>query len=160
MRKLTPRQERFVQEYLLDLNATQAAVRAGYKEKTAYSQGQRLLKHVEIQVALQKAFQKREKRTEITQDWVLTNLKNVAERCMQAESLIDREGNPTGNWRFDAHGANKALELLGKHLGMFNTDIKVVIEKYNEVLVSVLDEVSPEMRRLFFEKFERKLLVQ
>ncbi len=52
---MTPKQERFVQEYMIDLNATQAAIRAGYSKHTAYSQGQRLLKHVEVAAAIQAA---------------------------------------------------------------------------------------------------------
>ncbi len=52
---LTPKQARFVEEYLIDLNATAAAKRAGYSERTAYAQGQRLLKNVEIAAAIQKA---------------------------------------------------------------------------------------------------------
>ena len=55
MTSLTPKQARFVEEYLVDLNATQAAIRAGYSAKTAYSQGQRLLSHVEVRRAIQKA---------------------------------------------------------------------------------------------------------
>jgi phage terminase small subunit len=65
---LTARQELFVQEYLVDLNATQAAIRAGYSERTAYSQGQRLLKHVEVQAAVQAAMAARAERTEISAD--------------------------------------------------------------------------------------------
>ena len=53
--KLTDKQKRFVEEYLVDLNATQAAIRAGYSEQTAYSIGQRLLKKVEVQEAIQQA---------------------------------------------------------------------------------------------------------
>ena len=49
---MTPKQQRFIDEYLIDLNATQAAIRAGYSEKTAYSMGSRLLKNVEIQARL------------------------------------------------------------------------------------------------------------
>jgi len=71
---LTPKQERFVSEYLIDLNATKAAIRAGYSERSAYSQGQRLLKNADIQVAIQEAKAKREKRTEITQDRVVAEL--------------------------------------------------------------------------------------
>ena len=50
---LNPKQERFAAEYLIDLNATQAAIRAGYSAKTAYSQGERLLRHVEVAQAVQ-----------------------------------------------------------------------------------------------------------
>lgn len=75
---LTEKQARFVAEYLVDLNATQAAIRAGYSEKTAYSIGQRLLKNVEIQSATQKAMSERQHRTEITQDRVLKELASIA----------------------------------------------------------------------------------
>lgn len=68
---LNERQARFVEEYLIDLNATQAAIRAGYSEKTAHSQGPRLLENVEVSAAVEKAIKARSDRTEITQDMVL-----------------------------------------------------------------------------------------
>lgn len=71
---LTGKQWRFVAEYLIDLNATQAAIRAGYSEKTAHSQGPRLLENVEILVEIEKAKIERSKRTEITQDKVVAEL--------------------------------------------------------------------------------------
>lgn len=74
---LTAKQNCFVQEYLVDLNATQAATRAGYSEKTAYSAGQRLLKNVEIQKAITAAKSKRSSRTEITADRVLQELARI-----------------------------------------------------------------------------------
>lgn len=75
---LTPKQARFVDEYLIDLNATQAAIRAGFSEKTAYSQGQRLLKNVEVQAAIAARQAERANRTEITQDRVLAELWKMA----------------------------------------------------------------------------------
>ena len=71
MAKLNDKQKQFCKEYLVDLNATQAAIRARYAEKTAYSQGQRLLKNVEAQEYIRELMQKREQRTEITADKVL-----------------------------------------------------------------------------------------
>jgi phage terminase small subunit len=68
---LTPKQQRFVQEYLIDLNATQAALRAGYSERTAKSIGQENLTKPAVKTAIQQAMQDRSKRTEITQDDVL-----------------------------------------------------------------------------------------
>lgn len=65
---LTERQKRFGDEYFIDLNLTQAAIRAGYSEKTAYSAGQRLLKNVEVQKYIQERLKSRQERTEITQD--------------------------------------------------------------------------------------------
>jgi phage terminase small subunit len=75
---LNDMQKRFAREYIVDLNATQAAIRAGYSENTAYSQGQRLLKNVEIQAQIQKAMDKRAERTEITADKVLQKLAQIA----------------------------------------------------------------------------------
>ncbi len=72
---LTPRQARFVEEYLLDLNATQAAIRAGYSKKTANEQGARLLAKVSVRKAVAEARQARSERTEITQDEVIQGLK-------------------------------------------------------------------------------------
>ncbi|KGH27025.1 terminase small subunit [Comamonas testosteroni] len=75
---LTPKQERFVAEYLIDLNATQAAIRARYSARTAASQGERLLRNVEVDTAIKAAMKAREQRTHITQDRVLQELARIA----------------------------------------------------------------------------------
>jgi len=77
-KKLTPKQARFVDEYLCDLNATQAAARAGYSARTANEQGSRLLANVSVRSALSEAMKAREKRTHITQDRVLKELARLA----------------------------------------------------------------------------------
>ena len=129
MQKLSAKQEQFCREYLVDLNATQAAIRAGYSPKTAYSMGQRLLKNVEVQKAVQSAMDERSKRTEVNADYVLTNLLEIVERCMQrapvlhkGEQVVDEEGNSV--WCFDGKNAIRALELLGKHKGMFTDKLQ------------------------------------
>lgn len=156
MAKLTPKQRRFVAEYLVDLNATQAAIRAGYSRKTAYSMGQRLLKHVEVQAAIQKAMAEREKRTGVTQDWVVQELYRIAsaDRGAFARVVTLREGEDgrppaqvveltdtdelTEDQRAALAGVEetkfgirvntydklKALELLGRHLGMFTDKVE------------------------------------
>ena len=129
-RPLSNKQRIFVEEYLVDLNATQAAIRAGYSERTAYSVGQRLLKKVEIQRAVAAAQAKRARRVEITQDYVLSNLVEVVERTMQRAPVLDRKGEQVtaeegrAVWTFDAKSANRALELLGKHLGLFSDRVQ------------------------------------
>lgn len=74
---LTAKKRRFADEYLIDLNATQAAIRAGYSAKTAASQGERLLRDVDVQKLLTERMKDREKRTEITQDKVLAELAKI-----------------------------------------------------------------------------------
>ncbi len=71
---MNPKQERFAQEYALDLNATQAAIRAGYSEHTAYSQGQRLLKHVDVAAAIQDLQAKFRERMEVSKESVTKQL--------------------------------------------------------------------------------------
>lgn len=78
MKKLTARQEKFCYEYVIDLNATQAALRAGYSEKTAYSSGSRLLKDVEIQKFIQTLQADLEKTAGITALKVLKEHKKIA----------------------------------------------------------------------------------
>ena len=122
---MTDKQNVFVQEYLKDLNATQAAIRAGYSAHTAYSIGQRLLSNVEISNAINSAMSERSERAKLTADYVLQNLHEIAQRCMQkspvmvkGEQAIDDEGRHL--WTFDAKNALRALELIGKHMGMFS----------------------------------------
>lgn len=91
-KKLTPKQKRFVDEYLIDLNATQAAIRAGYSPKTANEQGARLLANVSIAQTLQKAMQDREQRTEITQDRVLQEYARLA--FYDPRKLFQPDGTP------------------------------------------------------------------
>ena len=78
MTKLTDKQKKFIDEYLVDLNATQAAIRAGYKEKAAYRTGAENLRKPQIQEEIQKRMEERQKRTEITQDMVLQELAAIA----------------------------------------------------------------------------------
>jgi phage terminase small subunit len=118
--KLTPKQDKFCQEYLIDLNATAAAIRAGYSEKTARQIGNRLLTNVDISEHIRRLRNVQAVKAGISAEYVLSGLKAVAERCMQAEPILDRDGEETGEYRFNAAGANKALELLGRHLGLFD----------------------------------------
>lgn len=133
MPKLTDRQKEFVRQYLVDLNATQAAIRAGYSVKTAYRQGADLLQKTSIREAIEKAQAKRARRVEVTQDYVLSNLVEVVERTMQRAPVLDRKGEQVTDeegravWTFDAKNANRALELLGKHLGIFADKVKAEV---------------------------------
>ena len=114
-KQLTLKQERFVHEYLIDLNATQAAIRAGYSKKTAKQIGSQNLSKLDISAAIQEAASERIERIKIDADWVLQEQVKVYERCMTVHPVLDSQGNPTGEFRFNAAGANKALESIGKH---------------------------------------------
>jgi phage terminase small subunit len=106
--KLNPKQQLFVEEYLIDFNATQAAIRAGYSENTAYSQGPRLLDNVEIQRGIEKGKQKLIKKLDIKKEDIIRDLIRIKE-----DNIED----------FPPH-ALKALEMLNKMLG-FNEPDKI-----------------------------------
>ena len=101
---LTPKQKRFVEEYLVDLNATQAAIRAGYSARTANEQGARLSANVSVSSAIQAALEARAKEIGRTARDVLKDIQDVTRAARDAG---------------DTRAALKGLELEGKHLGMF-----------------------------------------
>jgi phage terminase small subunit len=106
---LTPKQQRFVEEYLIDLNATQAAIRAGYSSRTAKQQGQRLLTNADVSAAVTHARAVRSERVKLTADDVLFGL--------HKEATLEGEGS--------SHSARvSAWGLIGKHLGMFKDKIE------------------------------------
>lgn len=100
--RLTPKQAAFVREYMIDLNATQAAIRAGYKAKTAYQTGAENLRKPQIQKAIQAQREAIEERCRVSMDWVLSQIAEIAQD--EEARIADRL---------------KALELLGKHLGLW-----------------------------------------
>ena len=109
----------FCREYLVDLNGTQAAIRAGYSANTAGQIAEQNLKKLEIQEYVQSLMDKRAERVELTSDYVINGIKEVVERCRQVVPVLDSEGNETGEYKFDAGNSLKGYELLGKHLKLF-----------------------------------------
>lgn len=145
MAKFTDKQRRFVQEYLKDLNATQAAKRAGYSGKTAYSIGQRLLKNVEIKQAIEKGLDRQQRQAEITQDRVLQELAAIAfasgadyasiisgvVMMNDTEELTEEQKAAIVSIKQTKEGVEvkladkmRALELLAKHLGLLQAQEK------------------------------------
>lgn len=124
--KLNPKQKLFIEEYLIDLNATKAAERAGYSKKTANEQGCALLARLSLFIEHRK--KERFKRVEINQDWVLNRLKAISDKCMQDEPVTVSDGKggvkETGEYKFDSAGANRSTELIAKHFGFFEADNK------------------------------------
>lgn len=147
---LTKKQKRFVEEYLIDLNATQAAIRAGYSPDTAQQMGSENLSKPVIKNAIDKAIAERNRRTGINQDRVIQEIAKLAflnpidvidmdEATIKGEANRDdtaciasvkvkvipgEDGNITER-EVKTYDKLKALELLGKHLGMFTDKLKM-----------------------------------
>lgn len=110
MEALTPKQSAFCREYLVDLNGTQAAIRAGYSPKTANEQAARLLAHVSVRSHVQKLMDERVERVARSADDVLRDLHKIKEVNMRETD--DGE-------MVNSSAALKALELEGRHIGMW-----------------------------------------
>ena len=146
---ITPKQQRFVDEYLLDLNASAAARRAGYRGDPN-TVGPRLWAYVGIQAAITAAQQKRQARTEITQDMVLKELARVAfgnkrslmkwgpdgVKLIDSAEITDDDAamvsevsetitEAGGSIKLKTHDKVKALELLGRHMGLFTDKVQL-----------------------------------
>jgi phage terminase small subunit len=106
---LSAKHKLFAAEYLKDRNATRAALSAGYSKRTAYSQGQRLLKHVEVSEYLQKKSDRHLEKLDISVDYVLTTIRQTI-----SAALFEKEFGP----------AFKGLELLGKYHKLFTEKIE------------------------------------
>lgn len=111
---LTDKQAKFVDEYLIDLNATQACIRAGYSAKTADRIGSELLGKTCVAEAVKAAMEKRSKRVQRTADDVMRDLAAIRADAMQI--VHDKDGNAV---MLDKPSAIKTLELEGKHLAMW-----------------------------------------
>ena len=121
---LNEKQKQFCEEYIIDLNGTQAAIRTGYSKKTANRIASELLSKLDIQEYICELKNKRSERVKYSQDELMRDILEVKNRCMQANPVLDKEGNETGVWKFDSNGANKALDMLAKHVGFYETDNK------------------------------------
>lgn len=144
MARLTEKQAAFVREYLIDLNAAQAAIRAGYSAKTAKQMGFENLQKPQVAEAVQKAMDERSKRTEITADNVINELAKIAFSDMRRIAVWGPRGvtfkasddlapedaaavaeigetvtQHGGSQRVKLHDKLQALQLLGKHLKLF-----------------------------------------
>jgi len=128
---LTPKQQRFVEEYLIDLNATQAAIRAGYSEKNADKIGSQLLGKTRVAASIREAQEKRTRRTEITADYVLTTIRETVEAL-----LNDREKN--------AANIFKGSELLGKHIKLFTDKQEITGADSGPVQITVVPVKVPD----------------
>lgn len=163
MARLTAKQKRFIEEYLIDLNATQAAIRAGYSPATAYSIGNENLKKPEIRARIDKAMAERSKRTGINAERVVMELARIglvnpgklinfdeatvkedateddlaAVQSVKVKTIPTDDGNIVER-EVKLYDKNRALELLGKHLGIFKD--KIDIE--GDMQIKIVDDIE------------------
>jgi len=178
------RQERFANEFLEDLNQTKAALRAGYAENGSHVAGHRLVRNDKVWARIEYLQEVRAKVIGIDKHWVLSNLMKVHERSMEAVAVMefnpvtkemeqktkmieDVDGNShiVGVYMYDSGGANRSLELIGKHLGMFNlkVDISAKIQTINFAVppspfMNALDDKSRNARNesIKLQKIKKK----
>ena len=157
-----------MEEYLIDLNATQAAIRAGYSPETAYSIGSENLKKPEIRACIEKAMAERSKRTGINQDRIIMELAKIGllnpkdlvdfdeatvkeeatEEDLAAIASVRVKRFPTKDGEgiereIKMHDKTKALELLGRHFGMFKDKVEVSgLEEEKKKLDDILLQMS------------------
>ena len=172
---MNQKQKAFATEYVLDYNATQAAIRAGYSEKAAYNQGNRLMKNDEVQAMIGELEAASSERTAITKDMVIKELARIA--FVDPRNLFDEGGRPKDirfldpdtaaalssvdiYEEFDYNGDEKelmgytkkykwadklrALEMLGKHLGMFTDKVHVegTVDTGSDKLANILAQLK------------------
>lgn len=171
MAKLTEKQKRFCEEYLIDLNATQAAIRAGYRanKKNTYEViGHQLLQKTSVSEVIKQAIAERSKRTGINQDRVIMELARIAfvnprdlintddasvlknagkddTACIQSVKVKVTEGEKGTITEREVrlNDKMKALELLGKHLGMFRDKVEISgIEDQKNTLTNILEQMQ------------------
>lgn len=126
-------QLRFIEEYLVDVNATQAAIRAGYSEKTAHSQGQRLLKHVGVAAEIQKRMNERSARTEITSDKVLHELARLG--FSDLRKLFNDNGSlrPISEIDDDTAACISSVEVVTRPSGSVDADGNREVEYVHKI---------------------------
>lgn len=169
MARLTVKQKRFIEEYLIDLNATQAAIRAGYSPHTAKEIGYENLNKPHIRARVDKAIAERSKRTGINADRVLIELARIglinpgklinfdkatvredaadddlaAVQSVKVKTIPTEDGDIVER-EVRLYDKNRALELLGKHLGMFKDRVEVSgsLDTGLNKLDSILDQLK------------------
>lgn len=173
-KKLTPKQRLFVREYVKDFNATQAAIRAGYSKKTAASQGERLLRNVDIQGQVKAILNSKEDEAEADRKLVLDSLRTIIKskvtdyaqfqgermRISDTEDLSEEQKYALGEMKekttqhggslsFKLGNREQCLQLLGKHRGMFVDKLDLTTQGEKITADSPLtDEERAELERL------------
>ena len=144
---ITPKQERFCQEYIVDYNGAQAAVRAGYAANSARKTASRLLTNADILARVRELQREQTARLALTQDYVLQQLVDTYRCCREPEPVLVYDPDAggmveSGKYQFDSKGALRALELIGKHLRMYQDKLKLDAKLDTGQLGKVLEQLG------------------
>lgn len=160
-RPLSARQQKFVEEYLIDLNAKRASIRAGYAQSVNTD---KILKLPQVKHAIEQAIAARQERTQLSADEVIYDLRELRDVCMARKavtvSVRTRAADGTESYqdetitKFDASAAAKALELLGKHLNIFTEKVELDVGLRDDVLdlLANQEELSRQQSKKLAEK--------
>jgi hypothetical protein len=169
---LTEQQATFIRQYVHHGHVERAALEAKYSAQTARSQAHRFFpvtvdsrdglgtltnfqrgcwaaqchRHGMMAAVERRAIEIQVEHLGLTRAYVLKNLMSVVERSLQQEAVLDEDGNATGEYKFNAAGANKALELLGRSMGMFIDRKHMLIENVSKLGAEEIDESVKQMR--------------
>lgn len=124
---MTDQQQLFADQYLVDLNATQAALRAGYATISARSQASVLLRNIEIAAYVKEKRAEISLNTQLDIEWALNRYKDISDRAMQAEPVMIFDGEDwveSGEYKFDGMTAKSATDSIVKIIGGFEADNK------------------------------------
>lgn len=152
---LTAKERLFVAEYLLDVDPKRAAIAAGYSKTMAATKAYQWVSKSKVKPnvfeAIQEAMGKRAKKIEIDSDYVLFAIHDTVERCRQVKPVLDRAGEPVlvetregkivPAYSFDASNSLKGLELLGKHLRLFQDSKPADDESYASAFNKLIDRL-------------------
>lgn len=117
--------KRFSDKYFETLNGTQSAIYAGFSGDTAKQQAWQLLQRDDIQEYLQALRKEYSLKSGIDKEWIIERFKHISDACVVAKPVMIRDGKEwieSGEYEFDSSGANKATEMLGKIIGVFEAD--------------------------------------
>ena len=133
-------------EYVIDYNGTKAAIRAGYSEASARQHSVKLLSNASILARVRELQKEQVERLAVSQDYVVLQLLETYQRCLEETPVLKFDPctgqmEETGKYQFDSKGALRALELLGKHLGMYNDKLQVTQKVDTGQLENVLNQL-------------------
>lgn len=140
MTDLTRQQQAFVDEYIRLLDASEAAIRAGYKKHRARLQGEILLKKDYIMEAIRDAIFTQAQSLQVSKAYIVQRLLNIIEFSTAQEDILDKDGNKTGKTKLrDTQSSLRALDFLCKHLGMAQAEGNI---NSDEPQITIIDNLN------------------